>query len=115
MAEPIRKHITTPSQIDSAMRYLDGCATKILNSGKTPYMQIGVVEDEAEKERTEKQRKKTHAMVDDIAKQAIFKTPGITVVMSDYDLEESKALLVRWFERECAQINEPYATVREWL
>ncbi len=62
---------------------------------------------DAEEERTDLQRSKTHAMIGDIAKQAIFKTPGVTVVMSDYDIDEAKALIVRWFERECAQLGEP--------
>ena len=64
-------------------------------------------ETETEEERTDLQRSKTHAMINDIAKQAIFKTPGLTVVMGNYDAEEAKALLVRWFERECAQLGEP--------
>jgi len=57
--------------------------------------------------RTDLQREKTHAMINDISKQAVFKTPCVTVKMSDYDIDEAKALLVRWFERECAQLGEP--------
>lgn len=46
-------------------------------------------------------------MIGDIAKQAVFKTTAATVRMADYDIDEAKALLVRWFERECVQLGEP--------
>lgn len=102
----IKKIMPTPPHIDMAMKWLDGQATRILNAGKIPWLIIGY-DDEAEELRTDPQRSKTHAMIVDIAKQAVFKTPGLTVVMSNYDAEEAKALIVRWFERECAQLGEP--------
>ncbi len=105
----IKKSILTPSHIDPAMKWLDGQATRVLNAGKVPWLMIGYdsEEDDVEELRTDLQRSKTHAMINDIAKQAVFKTPGLTVVMSNYDTEEAKALVVRWFERECAQLGEP--------
>lgn len=103
----IKKIINSPSDIDRAMRWFDAQATIILNKGKVPFIAIGYDAEETEEERTDLQRSKTHAMINDIAKQAVFKTPGLTVVMSNYDIEEAKALIVRWFERECAQLGEP--------
>jgi len=104
----IKKIIPTPSHIDLAMKWLDGQATRVLNAGKVPWLMVGYDDESSEEElRTDLQREKTHAMINDIAKQAVFKTPGLTVVMSNYDAEEAKALVVRWFERECAQLGEP--------
>ena len=102
----IKKLIQNHPDIDKAMRWFNGQATKILNNGKIPFLILGY-DEETEAERTNLQRCKTHAMINDIAKQAVFKTPGVIVRMPDYDIDEAKALLVRWFERECAQIGEP--------
>ncbi len=104
----IKKLIHDHPAIDKAMKLLDRNATNILNNGKIPWMMVGY-DDESEDEelRTDLQRSKTHAMINDIAKQAVFKTPGVIVKMADYDIDEAKALLVRWFERECAQLGEP--------
>lgn len=102
----LKKLIQSPPDIDKAMRWFDGQATNILNHGKIPFITIGY-DDENEEDRTDLQRSKTHAMIGDIAKQAVFKTPGAIVRMADYDIDEAKALLVVWFERECAQIGEP--------
>jgi len=105
----LKKIIATPSHIDKAMCWLDAQATIILNHGKVPFLILGYDQEseETEEDITGLQNQKVHAMIGDIAKQAVFKTPGMTVTMSDYDIEEAKALIVRWFERECAQIGEP--------
>lgn len=102
----IKKLIPTPSHIDIAMKWFDAQATKILNNGKIPFLVVGY-DDESEEDRTLLQNSRSHAMIGDIAKQAVFKTPGLTVKMSSYDIDEAKALLVVWFERECIQMLEP--------
>lgn len=101
----IKKIIQTPSHIDLAMKWFDGQATKLLNGGHVPFLILGYGEDEAE--RTQPQNARFHAMIGDIAKQAVFKTPVLTVNMTSYDIDAVKALLVRWFEQECAQLGEP--------
>ena len=101
----IKKIIPTFSHIDLALKWVDSQATKLLNGGHLPFLILGYGEDEAE--RTVIQNSRFHAMISDIAKQAVFKTPVLTVTMSDYDIDAVKALLVRWFEQECAQLGEP--------
>lgn len=101
----IKKIISTPSHIDLAMKWFDAQATKLLNGGHVPFLILGYGEDEAE--RTVPQNARFHAMIGDIVKQAVFKTPVMTVTMADYDVDAAKALLVRWFEQECAQLGEP--------
>ena len=98
----VRKNIITFTQIDPCLKWIDGGLTKLLNDGKNPYIEIGI-----EELISDPQRAKFHAMIGDIVKQAVFKTPALTVKMSDYDLDEGKALLVRWFERECESMGEP--------
>lgn len=95
------KIIQNHSQIDQAMKWFDLNATKILNAGKKVFLDAGVYD-----ENSLEMNSKYHAMIGDIAKQAVFKTPAITVKMSEFDAKEAKALLVTWFERECSQNNE---------
>lgn len=102
----IKKNISTFSHIDLALKWVDRGATQILNNGKLPVITLGY-DDENDELITGLQNSKSHAMIDDIADQAVFKTPAKTVKMADYDIEEAKALLVRWFERECSEMNEP--------
>lgn len=102
----IKKIISSHPDIDKAMRWIDAQSTVILNKGKLPFIILGY-DEETEDERSARQNSKSHAMIGDIAKQAVFKTPGLTVKMADYDVDEAKALLVRWFERECESIGEP--------
>lgn len=106
----IKKIIQTPSHIDLAMKWFDGQATKLLNGGHIPFLILGYGDYEAANEqadRNSQQNAKFHAMIGDIAKQSVFKTPVLTVTMADYDVDAVKALLVRWFEQECAQLGEP--------
>ena len=105
----VKKIIPTFSHIDPAMKWIDAQSTKLLNGGYTPFLILGYGEDEPEKEdeRNSQQNAKFHAMIGDISKQAVFKTPVLTVAMADYDVDAVKALLVRWFEQECAQLGDP--------
>jgi hypothetical protein len=103
----IKKRISEYPQIDKMNVFLDGCATKLINAGKSVWVLISDTEPFLEEHGARKQEEKYHAMIGDIAKQAVFKTPAATVRMSAYDTAEAKALLVRWFERECEQIGEP--------
>ncbi len=108
----IKKIIQTHSHIDLAMKWFDGKATKLLNGGHTQFLILGYGEVDSEPEKKEADRNdiqnaKFHAMIGDIAKQAVFKAPGLTVSMSGYALDEAKALLVVWFERECVLMLEP--------
>ena len=54
----IKKLIQTPSDIDKAMKWIDGQATIILNKGKIPFIELGYddeskpeVKEEIEEER----------------------------------------------------------------
>jgi hypothetical protein len=98
----VRKNIIAFTQIDPCLKWIDGGLTKLLNDGKKPYIEIGI-----EELRSPEQSSKVHAMISDIVKQAVFKSPALTVKMSDYDYDEGKALLVRWFEREMESLGEP--------
>lgn len=98
----VRKNIVAFTQIDPCLKWVDGGLTKLLNDGKKPYIEIGI-----EELRSPDQSCKVHAMIGDIVTQAVFKTPSITVRMADYDYDAGKALLVRWFEKECEQLGEP--------
>jgi len=98
----VRKNIIAFTQIDPCLKWVDGGLTKLLNDGKKPYIEIGL-----EDLRSPEQSSKVHAMISDIVKQAVFKSPALTVEMSDYDYDEGKALLVRWFEREMESLGEP--------
>jgi hypothetical protein len=98
----VRKNIVTFTQIDPCLKWVDGGLTKLLNDGKKPYIEIGI-----EELRSPEQSSKFHAMISDIVKQAVFKSPALTVKMSDYEYDEGKALLVRWFEREMESLGEP--------
>jgi hypothetical protein len=97
-----RKNIVAFTQIDPCLKWIDGGLTKLLNDGKKPYVEIGI-----EVLRSPEQSSKAHAMISDIVKQAVFKSPALTVKMSDYDYDAAKALLVRWFEREMESLGEP--------
>lgn len=106
-AVTIKKRISEHPQIDKMNVLLDGAATKLINAGKCLWVLISDTEPFLEEQGTRIQEEKYHAMINDIAKQAVFKTPAVTVRMCDYDSAEAKALLVRWFERDCAQMGEP--------
>jgi hypothetical protein len=101
----IKKIIPTFSHIDLALKWVDAQSTKMINAGFEPFLILGYGGEESE--RNSQQNAKFHVMIGDIAKQAVFKTPVLTVAMADYDVDSVKALLVRWFEQECAQLGEP--------
>jgi len=98
----VRKNIIAFTQIDPCLKWIDGNVTRLLHDGKRPYIEIGL-----EDLRSPEQSSKVHAMISDIVKQAVFKSPALTVKMSDYEYDEGKALLVRWFEREMESLGEP--------
>jgi len=99
----IKKNISDFTCIDKCLRWVDKNATDMLNRGIKPWIKFGY----GEEERSGEQNSKSHAMIGDIVKQAVFKTPAITVRMSDFSFEDAKALLVDWFERECVANSMP--------
>jgi len=100
------KDILEFTHIDPCLRWVDKNATRLLHDGKMPKVTISY-DDETEDLRSPEQSSKVHAMIADIVKQAVFKTPALTVKMSDHEYDEGKALLVRWFEREMESLGEP--------
>lgn len=102
MSERQTKIIDGTIQVPGFMQALNAKILKGLETGA-----VAVDLYRPEEDRSQLQNEKSHAMIGDIAKQAVFKTPGLTVKMSSYDFDEAKALLVAWFERECIQLLEP--------
>lgn len=98
----IRKKITDKTIINRALNWIDGSLCKIIDSGETPYIEVGVIDD-----RTVPQNARYHAMIGDINKQAAIKAPGVVVKMVDYQPDACKALLVSWFAREKEIMGEP--------
>lgn len=64
----IRKRVKDHTAIDQAMKWFDGIATKMLNAGKIPYIEIG----EWEEERTLPQNSKIWAIFTDMEKQLVW-------------------------------------------
>jgi len=62
--------------------------------------------DGEEEPKSDIQREKFHAMIGDINKTGVIVMPGRRVVLSDYDPEQCKALLVMWFANEKAAMGE---------
>ncbi len=99
----IKKNISSFTCIDKCMRWVDKNATDMLNRGIKPWIKLGY----GDEDRSVEMNDKFHAMISDISKQAIFKTPALTVKMSHYSADEVKALLVTWFESDCILNLEP--------
>ncbi len=99
----IKKSIASFTCIDKCMRWIDKNATDMLNGGINPWVKLGY----GDEERSIEMNAKFHAMIGDISNQAIFKTPALTVKMSNYSIDEVKALLVAWFESDCILNLEP--------
>lgn len=106
-AVTIKKRISEHPQIDKMNFLLDGAATKLINAGKCLWVLISDTEPFLEEPGTRIQEEKYHAMINDIAKQAVFKTPAKTVYMKNFSEKQAKALLVTWFEDDCKIIGEP--------
>ena len=99
----IKKNLSDFTCIDKCMKWIDKNATDMLNRGIKPWVKFGY----GEEDRSVEMNDKFHAMIGDIAKQAVFKTPALTVKMSDFAADEAKALLVTWFESDCVINIEP--------
>jgi hypothetical protein len=100
---PVRKNIAEHPHIDHCLKWLDHNATKAINAGVNIYVEIGI----ADEPKTPEMNKKDHAMIADIHKQAIIKSIGKRIAMSDYSYDACKALLVIWFAKEKELNGEP--------
>lgn len=94
--------ITKTEDINRALNWADGMILSALRGGSV-VMTLGRPEDK----KSSSQNRKFHAMINDINKQAVFYVPGKRIVMSDYDSDQAKALLVMWFANEREAIGEP--------
>lgn len=92
------------SEVNRLLNWVDGSVCKALESGP---VEIELRRPEAPK--SDNQREKFHAMIGDINRTGIISIPGRKIVMSDYDPEQCKALLVMWFANEKEQMGDPLA------
>lgn len=102
------KIIDSVIQIDNFIQALNGWLRKANESGRS-IMVTAVTDDEPEfqEPKSDSQREKFHALIGDINKTAVISIPGRKIVMSNYDAEQCKALLVMWFANEKADMGEP--------
>lgn len=94
--------VRTKELITKAVNYADGEMLKIIESGKIPYIQIGVYDPQSEA-----QKRKYHAQIGDIYEQATIKQLGRRIVMKEYGYEKCKAMLFVWYANECELNGEP--------
>lgn len=97
-----RYPVPSKERINPALNYADGEMCKILESGKIPFMQVGIYEPQSEL-----QKRKYHAQIGDICDQATIKQLGRRIVMKDYGYDKCKALLFVWYANECELNGEP--------
>lgn len=97
-----RKFLSKKESINKALNWSDGELLRIVESGKSAYIEIGIHDPGSSS-----QREKYHAMIGDVVKHAVIKIPGKRIVMSDYGLDIGKDLLVRWFSEEKKLMGEP--------
>lgn len=96
--------ISDIANVNKALNWIDGQLCKALESGP-----VRITLDRPEPPKSEVQREKFHAMIGDINRTGIISIPGRKIVMSDYDPDQCKALLVMWFANEKDQMGEPLA------
>jgi hypothetical protein len=77
--------------------------TKALESGAVG---IEYYRPDLEEEKSDNQREKFHAMINDVNKTGVITMPGKRIVMINYDADQCKALLVMWFANEKALLGE---------
>lgn len=94
--------VKTKEQINPALNYADGEVFRILESGKLPYIQVGIFDPQSEL-----QKRKYHAQIGDIYDQATIKQLGRRIVMKEYGYDKCKAMLFVWFANECELNGEP--------
>jgi hypothetical protein len=94
-------------QIDPFVPKLTAWIRDSIAKGKAAKI-IGITDDEPDFDtaKSDGQREKFHAMIGDINKTGVIVMPGRRVVLSDYDPEQCKALLVMWFANEKAAMGE---------
>lgn len=102
MAESITKTVHQIEQVNPAINWVDSALCKALQGGP-----ICITLHRPEPPRTSDTNAKFHAMIADIQRQAVITMPGRRVVMSEYDTDAVKALLVIWFAKERELNGEP--------
>lgn len=106
------KIVTKRETVNKALNWVGGDICRIIDKGLVARITIEGVDP-----RTIEQNKKEHAMIADINKQGVFKIPGRTVRMSDYDSDEAKSLLIMWFAKdmkECGtELKKPPKLVQD--
>src|SRR5690606_617523 len=102
------KIIDSQIQIEPFLATLGGWLERALSGGEA--VKITAITDndpEFDPPKSDIQREKFHAMIGDINKTAVISIPGRKIVMSNYDAEQCKALLVMWFANEKADMGDP--------
>lgn len=95
-------------QVDPFMDTLASWIRRAISGGEAVKISAITEEDpEFDAAKSDVQREKFHAMIGDINKTGVIVIPGRRIVMSEYDADQCKALLVMWFANEKAQMGEP--------
>lgn len=81
--------------------------TQAIRRGSVKLSAITSDEPDFDTDKSAGQREKFHAIIGDINKTGVIVIPGRRIVMSDYDADQCKALLVMWFAAEKEQLGEP--------
>lgn len=102
------KIIDADVQIDIFTNNLNGWL-KTANSRGRSISVTAITDDEPDfdTDKSSTQNARFHAMIGDINKTGVITIPGRRIVMSDYDADQCKALLVMWFAAEKEQLGEP--------
>lgn len=94
--------------VNKALNYIDGQLCDQINAGKVGGFCVGNYHEMQAifEDRTQEQNAKIHAMFSDLQTGTI-KMIGKRIKLSDYNLDEIKALCVIWFAKELEQLGEP--------
>lgn len=101
------KIIDADIQIDPFIEKLTGWLTQAIKRGSVSVTAITSDEEDFDTGKSSVQNARFHAMIGDINKTGVIVIPGRRIVMSDYDSDQCKALLVMWFAAEKEQLGEP--------
>jgi len=100
--------VAKKENINKAVNYFDGILFKTIESGGVGAFLVGAKEElEDLIDRSIEQNDKEHAMMTDIHRDSVIRLPGKRIVLSEYDFEECKALLVMWFARDMELAGTP--------
>ena len=97
-----RRIIKQLTDINKLLNWIDGCACKIIESGKEVEVSIVAV-DPIKID----QMKKINAMIHDIHRQAEIKILNNKIKLSSRPIDEIKTLLVFWYAEEKETQGEP--------